>query len=462
MTVLLTTPVLGAELRTANSPNGDIAPVGPYEDAPVETSFDAEDAEVIYYANRHGVPTSRAIDIANWLDQAQPLLTALPTLTDTYADARLVHGGADSEAGLAAGEIRLAVMVKDPSSSVLRDLLDDLESLTVGAFSVDVSVAEVPRSLAELEAQAEVELRDTSAPMTVEYDFEKGTVILSPAPPGSSEFDGDVWASSCADVSGGQLDGGRRIQMDDPDYAGCQRISGCTSGFPMQLAYQKGVVTAGHCAEFLYPADSYGFVTNASDRDMDMYWVYQPNDIIASAYAWWYDGPVAGLNDDDVAFLRRTSSSATYPGQIWKWDTSEWRHITGYEADHALVGQTVCEAASPAAENGASTYCGMVVDWDTNYLGQNTGYKRWTKVDFTQGDYHQGKSGGHGGSGGPMFYGGFVYGIYSTAPYDCPGDGTGSCTPAMFYRIDAMKQAMKAIISDVGFICYNSTICAPS
>lgn len=285
--------------------------------------------------------------------------------------------------------------MKDPLDAELRNLVESIESLRVGTFEADVVVYQVPRSLAELDAIAADLLAGISPDsMAVEYDLDRGEVSLTPAPAPDPDA---MWVSQCSNVSGGTLDGGRRIRLDNDALGGCQTEGECTSGFPMRFANTYGIATAGHCIDGIgtdYAANSSGFVTNPSDRDTDMYWVYQPNSIIVSAYAYWRDGPDIGPNDDDVAYLRRVDSSSSYPGQIWKWDTSEWRNIVGYEANSALAGMTVCAAASPAAVNGASTYCGEVIDPITNAFGIDSGFQRWTEVDFTQGDYHQGKSGG--------------------------------------------------------------------
>jgi hypothetical protein len=61
-----------------------------------------------------------------------------------------------------------------------------------------------------------------------------------------------------------------------------------------------------------------------------------------------------------------------------------------------------------------------------------------------------------------MFYGGFVYGMYSNVSLPCDGSGTPDCTPARYYRTGSMKVAMEAIFSDVKFICYNAQFCNPS
>ncbi len=456
LVALVASPVSASELGAWPDQPGLTAP---YEDAPVETSFDANDAEVLFYANKHDVPLARAVEIANWLEDAAPLLTALPELTATYADARLVHGGSDAAPELAVGEVRVEVKAKDPSDPDLRSLAESIESLRVGQFAADVVVHQVPRSLAELNSLAAAELaRVDPDSVAVEYDFDRGKVILVPVPEPEPNT---IWTSQCSNVSGGWLDGGRRIRLDNDTTGGCQTEAECTSGFPMRFANSYGVTTAGHCVDGIganYAANSSGFVTNYSDRDTDMYWVYQPNDIFVSANAYWFDGPFIGPNDDDVAFLRRVDTSAIYPAQIWKWDTSEWRHITGYELTYALVGMTVCAAASPASVNGAGTYCGEVIDSLTNAIGTDSGILRWTEVDYTQGDYHVGKSGGPGSSGGTIFYGGFVYGMQSHAS-NCDASGTLPCTPARYYRTLWLRYAMLDASSDVEFICYNAQFC---
>jgi hypothetical protein len=459
--ILLISGALVGSPVSASEPREPLTTL-PHEDAPIETSFEANDAEVKFYENKHGVSTSRAIDIANWLADAAPLLTALPELTDTYADARLLHGGSEAAPDLPVGEIQVEIKAKDPSDPELRRLVEAIEALRVGQFSADVAVYAVPRSLAELEALAtEIMAQEDPALVQVEYEFDRGEVILTPVPPRDPD---SIWTSQCTDVSGGWLDGGRRIRLDNDGIGGCQTERECTSGFPMRFANTYGVVTAGHCIDSTgvnYAADGNGFVTNSADRDTDMYWVFQPNSIFVSANAYWFDGPAAGSNDDDVAFLQRTDGSALYPGQVWKWDTSEWRNIIGYESTYAVVGMTVCAAASPASQNGASTYCGEVIDSVTDAFGGESGFLRWTEVDYTLGADHQGISGGRGSSGGTIFYAGHVYGLQSNAD-DCDPVGTSPCTPARYYRIASLKAAMQAVSTDVQFICYNAQFCNPS
>lgn len=460
--VALALTLVTAQISVPGASANDARTQAPNEQASVEVRLDERDAEVLFYANKHDVTLDRAIEIANWLEAAAPHLTDLPEIAEIYADARLVHGGSSAARDLPAGEIRVEVKVTDPGDPRLRSLIESIESTRFGTFIPSVVVEEVPRSLLELDALATQMLAGMSREsVVVEYNFERGEVTLTPAPPDT----GSMWASQCTNVSGGRLDGGRRIRLDNDTLNGCQAERGCTSGFPMRFAGTYGVTTAGHCVDAFgtnYSADSSGFVDYPSDRDTDMFWVYQPDDIVVSAYAYWRDGPANGNLDDDVAFLRRVDASSTYPGQIWKWDTSEWRNIVGYEASSAIYGMTVCVAASPAAANGASTYCGEVIDPITDSTGTDTGsYLRWTEVDFTQGDYNQGMSGGLGSSGGPVFYGGVVYGLFSRVS-NCNSDGSGPCTPARYYRIGSMKVAMEAASADVKFICYNAVFCDPN
>jgi hypothetical protein len=377
-------------------PSADSTPYGPYEDAPVETSFEANDAEVLFYANKHDVPIERAIEIANWMEDATPLLTSFGEMRNIYTDVRLVHGGTDQAPDLAPGEIRVEVLATDLADADLGRAIAGLRSLRVGQFAAEIAVERAPLSLAELDALAATQLIGMD-PSTVEikYDLRAGEVTLTPA----TQRPDTMWANQCTNQTGATLDGGRRIRLDRDQQAGCQTETECTSGFPMRLNFAYGVTTAGHCTDAIganYGANASGFVLNYTDRDTDMYWVFQPNTIYVTANAYWHDGPAIGPDDDDVAFLRRTSTATTYAGQIWKWDTSEWRNIIGYEASSAPYGITVCEAASPAALNPPSTYCGEVIDPVTNAFGVDSGFQRWTEVDFTQGDYNRDKSGGPG------------------------------------------------------------------
>jgi hypothetical protein len=160
----------------------------PYEEAPIETSLDANDAEVRFYGNKHGVGIDRAIDIANWLEDAAPFLTALPELTDIYADARLLHGRSAAAPDLPLGEIQVEIKVTDPSDPDLRGLVESIAALRVGEFAAQVAVYRVPRSLAELNILASEQMTGLE-PGSVEivYDFDRGEVILRPAPPLDSD-----------------------------------------------------------------------------------------------------------------------------------------------------------------------------------------------------------------------------------------------------------------------------------
>jgi hypothetical protein len=68
---------------------------------------------------------------------------------------------------------------------------------------------------------------------------------------------------------------------------------------------------------------------------------------------------------------------------------------------------------------------------------------------------------GPGASGGPVFYGGFVYGLFSNAS-NCDDSGEAPCTPARYYRVSTLKLSMESADSDVHFICYEAVFCNPS
>jgi len=462
--------LVGSQVSFVAAQNERSTPSGrtyflPSEDAPVETEFDEKDTEVLFYARRNGVPIPRSIEIANWMEDAAPFLTALPTLADIYANARLVHGGSADAPGLPAGEVRVEVRVTDSGDPRLVDLRGEIERLSAGPGGIDVVVKDVPRTRGELEAIAAASLSRISDPSSMEivYDFDNGEVTLRSIDPDQDE---GRWAGACADASGGSLDGGRKIRFDNDSLSGCQQEVACTTGFPMRFAATYGITTAGHCIDDTpgvganYPANASGFVLDQTNRDSDMYQIWQPTLLHASANAFWRDGPGNGVNDDDVAYLRRVSANVTYPGRVWKWSTGEWRNITGYESTYALEGMTVCASASQASQNGAGNYCGMVIDDVTNYLGNHTGFQRWTEVDYEQGAFHQGISGGLGSSGGTIYYGGQVYGLQShlsnCSEAFCPG------TPSRYYRANEAYLTMWSLNQDVEFICWHSVYCDPS
>ncbi|HEX2765320.1 MAG TPA: hypothetical protein VHR55_01570 [Candidatus Limnocylindria bacterium] len=431
----------------------------PSEDAPVETEFDANDAEVQFYANRHGVSLWRAVEVSNWLEDVAPLVTDLPTLSDVFADVRIVHGGSTKGSDLAVGDVRIEVSVTDPMDADFVTVRHQMESLRAGSRHVEVVVHEVPRTLAELDELATLALarEPDGGSFEVDYLISTGEVALRPVESSGTR----VWMNSCTNVTGGSLDGGRYIELDNDQLGGCQREARCTSGFPLRFAATYGVATAGHCLDLNganYAASSTGFVSNYQSRDADLFYVHQPTVRYASTNAYWHDGP-GTTDDDDAGYLRRNDASVSYPGRIWKWDTGEWRNITGYELTWAAVGMTVCNAASPAAVNGASTYCGEVTDNITNAWGDDVGYTRWTEVDYDQGLYHKGYSGGPGSSGGTMFYGGQVYGTQSASDVDCTDDDGYVCSPAQFYRVREFYWAMEAVTNDIQFICYNAVFC---
>lgn len=466
-TVALAVALVGSQMSLVAAQNqrptlGGQAVFLPSEDAPVESEFDEKDAEVLFYAHRNQVPIPRAVEIANWMEDAAPFLTALPTLADIYGDARLVHGGSANAPDLQAGEILIEVRVTDPSDTRLMQMLGEIQRLSAGPGGIDILVKDIPRTLAELDAMAAASLSTTSDPSSMEvvYDFDKGEAALQSVDPDRAV---GLWAGACADASGGSLDGGRKIRFDNDSMSGCQVEGECTTGFPMRFAATYGIATAGHCIDEVgvnYTVNASGFVLDHTNRDSDLFQIWQPTLVHASATAYWRDGPGSGGNDDDIAHLRRVSANVTYPGRVWKWSTGEWRHITGYESIYALVGMTVCASSSQASQNGAGEYCGMVVDSVTNHLGDNSGFQRWTEVDYEQGAFHQGISGGLGSSGGTIYYGGQVYGLQSNLcncdPFFCPG------TPGRYYRANEAYLTMWSINQDVEFICYDSIYCDPS
>lgn len=183
---------------------------------------------------KHGVQLVRAVEIANWLEDAAPLLTALPELEQTYSDGRLLHGGSQAAPELPVGDVLVEIRVKDPLDAELRNLVESIESLRVGTFEADVVVYQVPRSLAELDAiAADLLARISPDTMAVEYDLDRGEVSLTPAPAPDPDA---MWVSQCSNVGGGTLDGGRRIRRDNDALGGCQTEGECTSGFPMRFA----------------------------------------------------------------------------------------------------------------------------------------------------------------------------------------------------------------------------------
>lgn len=444
--VLLPVPV------AAENPVGEERQLvgGPYEGAPVETRFEANDAEVLYWVRRYGTDTERAIDIANWLADAAPLLTALPEQIDTYANARLIHGGSDVAGELPVGEIRVEIKAKHPTDMRLQGLVESLRTLRVGDFVAEVTVDRVPLTLAELDELAAAErARLAPALVDIEYDFDRGELIIRP--PAEAEA-GSHFASLCPNVTGGNLDGARRVELVDPSRTtGCYLLPyPCTVAFPMSFNSRYGITTAGHCLRH-YAKYSSGYVQDAATSDADLYYVYTPDDVYVSGTAYWYRSGYENNGAHDIGFIRRSSTSTGYPARIWKWDTEEWRHIIGYEATNALVGMIVCQGASDAAEFGANTYCGAVDKEKTNYDG-TTNSGNYTRVDFTQNPYGSCcGSGGGGSSGSPMYYGGFVYGTFSYGHFL----GT-------YERIQSIQATMSSASSDVRFICYNATFCNPS
>lgn len=427
---------------------------GPYEGAPIETRFEGNDAEVRFLVGKYGMDVERAIDIANWLGDAAPLLTALPGQVDTYADARLVYGGSDQGRDLAVGELRIEIKAKHVADVRLEGLVEAIETLQVGDFRAEVAVDRVPMTLAELEALAEAErARQAPALVDIEFDFDRGELIVTPFSESSSRVD---FASKCSNVSGGTLDGARRVLFVDPDQAGCHREGGdCTVAFPMRFSGYYGITTAGHCLYGVsagqYPASGWGFVSSPANSDSDLYYVYTPQDMYVSGEAYWYRSGYLNNGLEDIGFIRRTSSTTGYPARIWKWDTQEWRHIVRYAAAPLLTGMMVCQHASDAAEFGAGTYCGEVLKPRTNYSGSASS-GNYTQIDFTQNPYGSCcMHGGGGSSGSPMQYNGVVYGTFSAGGFI-----------ATYYRVDAIQASMAAVTSDVKFICYQAVFCNPS
>ncbi len=401
----------------------DLVTFEPTEDAPVETAFDEHDQEAIFYANYHGVPIERAVEVSNWMADVAPLLSDLHRLPDVFTHVRIAHGQSTAS-DLPRGEVRVEVLVTDAQNSDLVAKLDAIEALRAGGRPAEVRVREVPRSLKALQALANAELaRWPAGTREAHYDLEDGTVTFSAA---EGPAEGFTWtAGRCSELSGGTLDGGR-AHINHHPLSGCGFIDRCTTGFPMRFADTYGIATAGHCMD-QYAQNASGFVLNPTAADADLYEIWNPGTRYVSANAYWYDAPSgAEAFHHDAGYLRRTSASAAYPGRVWKYSTGEWRHITRYEEFWADEGTTLCVAASAAAEYGPGQFCGIVLDGLTDASGEDTDLAglNFSEIHFdcTDPDIYPApiRCGGPGGgsSGGPAYYGGTVYGLVSNAN-DC-------------------------------------------
>jgi hypothetical protein len=369
------------------------------------------------------------------------------------------HGASAEAPDLARGDVRIELSLTNRYDPKLTALLTQIQSHHAGQGPVEIVVDEVPRSLADLESVAAAQEGWSTGSIEGHYSFGTGTVTTS-TPEGPRP--GFRMLSSCADVSGGTLDGGREVRVSNHSAPGCTTYSSCTTGFPMRFAATYGIVTAGHCIQH-YPANSSGFVLNHTDRDTDLHEIWQPTQIYASANAYWHWGPFDPRGTyyaHDVGYLRRLNSSTSYPGRIWKYSTGEWRNIVSYAGDPAPEGSTVCVSASAASENGAGEYCGAVIAADVNYAGEVAEPTNFTEIHFPDPDgqfpiFH---GPGDGSSGGPAYFAGIVYGIYSSADY-CTELENFWCTPGRFEQVESAWWAMRSVSSDVHFICYPSQLC---
>ena len=425
---------------------------------PVDSeSFSLDDAAVVFYSRAHDVSLERAAEISDWMAAVADPLSDLPTLTNTFADVRIVHGASDEAPDLPRGDVRIELRVTEPEDPELEIALAEIMSQRAGGRPVQLDLRRVPRTLAELDAIAAAEFaRHEPSSVEAHYDFDAGEVTFSPA---EGERPGFAWTSKCSNLAGGTMDGGRGILLSNPNLAGCFEADECTSGFPMRFAGTYGIATAGHCLD-LYPKNSSGFVTNYTDRDTDLRYIYSYPTRYASTNAYWYRNPLDNNPIvDDGGYLRRVDASVGFPGRIWKYGADVWRNITAYEATFAPVGQTVCLSVSAASLSGAGEYCGEVIGPQTDHAGENAlNARQWTEIDFSAGDYKDYNGPAAGGSGAPVYWSGRVYGLYSSAD-SCQG-GLMLCNTARYYRVDSLYWDMRAITTDVHFICYPSTLCA--
>lgn len=419
------------------------------DDAPIETDFDLNDAEISWYAERHGISLERSLEIANWMTQVGPVIEGLDEeLEGNYAQVRVVHGGAKGDPAMAPGEVRVELRMVDLNDPAIEPVVKAISTVNNQTEGVDLSLRAVPKSLKTLQEEA-AEARLSHPDHRIDFDFDRGTLVFNPPE------DVALANHDCPSVSG-RLEGGRKIGFD-VDGGGCN-LPGpgvCSAGLAAFMSGRYGITTAGHC--FTSVGWPQGAVQNPINQVADSYWVSMPNTVYASGYPYYADDGT----DDDVGFIARRLSSTVVPAAIYKHDTHEWRLTTHHEWSARALGLTLCISGSPASANGASTYCGEVID---EYVDTgNVLFQRWTKLDMTKGRFNQGIGPGQGGSGSPAFWGGTAYGNF-TACLDLP-----DCKTAYVYQVRYLWNALKAYSSDAKMLCdndgnrYNMAVkCEPS
>ena len=240
----------------------------PTDDAPYETEFDLNDAEVTWYASRHGISVERSLEIANWMTEVGPAIEDLAqTMPEVYAEVRVVHGGERGDRSMEPGDVRVDLRVTDRTHQKVEELIAELDSLHEAAGRISTDVIEVPKTLAELEAEvAEFRLQDKTT--RIEFDFDSGTLVEDtrnrPDPVPSNH--------DCPSVDSKKWDSAR-LMLFDKDGGGCSYSGGCTAGLGAFLSGRYGLTTAGHCFDDDNAGFGQGLISNGLDHVVDVMYI---------------------------------------------------------------------------------------------------------------------------------------------------------------------------------------------
>ncbi len=385
-----------------------------------------ESEEVKYLAERHGVESKEALEIANWMMAAElAVMDVRRAHPDSFAGSEFIH---DS------GSIHLDIWVTGDGEAEISTLTAELPKAGPGT----VGVKTAPMSEAALLSLAESGQLRSGGSEYGALDFRTGTYVAAD-PEIATTFELD---DACTGGTGGWLEGGRLLRLatsteshyDKSD--GCRpATSFCTAGFTARLNGKQGILTAGHCIDD-FPL-GHRNVTEMYANGEELF-------VSLRSYLW--DGPA----DDDAGFVNEVYGSAEPRGRIYLTPTHGWRNITHLLPDAPPDGATRCiKSAAPddlgTPPNHHNGYkCGSVSEGNFCRWSWGIPWCRYTEVtNSSWNDFPEG-----GSSGGPWFYGGAAAGVHSFSGTDT----------AVYYRLEHAKN----LFPTLGIYCggTNEFICA--
>ena len=407
----LTTPAVAEWSETTNKhqtyEGGEVTEAGALAPADRLTT---NSEEVKLLAEHHGVSAEQALDIANWMNDAEhAVMTVRSEFPDTFAGSEFVH---DS------GDVRLDLWVTGDGSRELTSLEDALPRAPFAAVtrkSAPMSEKAMQDS-AELLAAAEIGDKSWGS-----LDFKTGRFKPSDQPRLSEDSHND-----CTHGTGGGLEGGRLMRIAKSSQShydvsdGCTPASiSCTTGFTAYMGGKQGILSAGHCLDDW--SVGHRNVTEMYANGTELF-------VSLRVHAW--DAPP----DDDAGFAREVYGSANPRGRLYLDQNNGWRNITSLLPYPAPVNSVRCiKSASPndlgTPPNHAQGYrCGFVSE--SNFCRALI-YCRYTEVtNLGWNDFPR-----SGSSGGPWFSGGSAAGIHSYSGNDT----------AVYYRLDWARNALPGL-----------------